>query len=149
MPSTSPDFSIVIREWAAVFMGRSMREFNQFLRAASVSMPQMMALFRVHYHGPCGVSEIADHLDVSRAAASQLVDRLVQQGLLRRWEHPTDRRIKLVALTEAGASLVAEGIDARQRWMDELTEVLSLEEQRSIADTLGRLTEAAQQLGAD
>lgn len=137
-----------MREWAAVFMGRSMREFNQFLRVAGISMPQIMALLRVHYHGPCGVSDVADHLDVSKAAASQLVDRLVQQGLLSRWEHPADRRVKLVALTEDGADLVAQGIEARQRWMEELTAVLSPQEQEDISAVLGRLSEAARQLEA-
>jgi DNA-binding MarR family transcriptional regulator len=46
--------------------------------------------------------EIAEHLGVSKQAASQLVDELVKKGYVRRAPHPTDARARLVVLTDLG-----------------------------------------------
>lgn len=139
----SHQFNHVLRQWSEVFMGRSMRDFSAFMRDSGLSMPQVSALFRLYYQGQCGVNDIAGHLDVSSAAASQMIERLVQQGLLERSEDPHDRRAKLIALTTAGRELMQESIEARVRWMAELTTVLSPEEQTTIIAALDALTSAA------
>lgn len=139
----SRHFSEVLRQWTEVFMGRSMRDFSAFMRNSGLSMPQVSALYRLYYQGRCGVTDIADHLDVSSAAASQMIERLVQQGLLERSEDPNDRRAKQIALSPAGRELMEESIEARVRWMAELTTVLSSEEQATIVAALDALTSAA------
>ncbi len=92
----SQQFDHVLRQWSEVFMGRSMRDFSAFMRNSGMSMPQVSLLYRLYYRGQCGVTEIADHLAVTSPAASQMVERLVQQGLLERNEDPNDRRAKQV-----------------------------------------------------
>lgn len=144
--STSRQFTGVLRDWAEVFMRRSMHEFAQFMRSHGLSMPQVTTMLHLYYRGHCGVSDIADHLDVTRAAASQMVDRLVQLGWLERSEHPQDRRIKRVDLTPEGRSLVQESIKIRQEWMHDLTAILSPGEQETITTALTCLTRAAYQL---
>jgi DNA-binding MarR family transcriptional regulator len=72
-----------------------------------------------------------------------MIERLVQQGLLERSEDPTDRRAKQIALSPAGRALMEESIEARVRWMAELTTVLSPEDQTTIIAALGALTSAA------
>jgi DNA-binding MarR family transcriptional regulator len=139
-------FAVVLREWAAVFMRRSMRDFVQLSKQSSLSMSQMGALFRLYHGGFCGVSELADHLGVTNAAASQMVDRMVQQGLLQRAEDPSDRRVKNISLTLQSRQLVEESIEARRRWIEQLTHKLTLEEQESISMALSTLTDAARQL---
>lgn len=139
----SRQFNDVLRQWSEVFMGRSMRDFTAFMRNSGLSMPQVSALFRLYYQGHCGVSDIADHLGVTSAAASQTIERLVQQGLLERREDPNDRRAKQIALSPAGRELMRESVEARVRWMAELTTVLSPEEQATIGAALDSLTNAA------
>jgi DNA-binding MarR family transcriptional regulator len=48
------------------------------------------------------VSEIAEHLSVTKQAASQLVEELVGKGYVERHPHPTDARAKVVVLTGRG-----------------------------------------------
>ena len=48
------------------------------------------------------VREIADHLGVTKQAASQLVDELVHKGYVARRPHPTDARARLIVLTDRG-----------------------------------------------
>lgn len=48
------------------------------------------------------VGELAEHLGVTKQAASQLVEELVKKGYAERNPHPGDARAKLVTLTERG-----------------------------------------------
>lgn len=52
--------------------------------------------------GAATAGELAEHLGVTKQAASQLVEELVRKGYLERRPHPTDARARLVALTERG-----------------------------------------------
>ena len=139
-------FSEVLREWAEVFMRRSMGDIVQLSKQSGLSMSQLGALFRLHRSGYCGVSNIGDHLGVTHAAASQMVDRLVQQGLLERAEDLDDRRVKKITLSPKGRKLVEESIEARRRWVEQLTDKLTVEEQESISAALVTLTAAARSL---
>jgi DNA-binding MarR family transcriptional regulator len=129
-----------------IFMHRSMRGWNQFAKSTGLSMPQFSILMQLHYKGACGMSAISERFDVSAAAASQLVDKLVQAGYIERTEDPHDRRAKLLKLSKNGVRLVDSGIQERYRWMDELASKLSAAEQTKISEALTILTEAARQM---
>jgi len=135
-----------IREWMDVFMHRSMRGWTRFAKSTGLSMPQFSILMQLHHKGACGMSEISERFDISNAAASQLVEKLVHAGYLERAEDPSDRRAKLLKLSPSGAKLVDEGINERYRWMDELTKNLSAEERAKVAEALNILTEAARKV---
>ncbi len=140
---TEVQFNQVLQNWAEVFMRRSMREFVQFSKASGLSMGQLSTLFRLYHRGGCGVSDIGEDLGVTNAAASQMIDRLVQQNLIQRAEDPNDRRVKSLTLTQKGRALVEESIASRRRWMEELTQTLTPQEQEAIIQSLTLLTEAA------
>jgi DNA-binding MarR family transcriptional regulator len=135
-----------IREWMDVFMHRSMRGWTRFAKSTGLSMPQFSILMQLHHKGLCGMSEISERFDISNAAASQLVEKLVHAGYLERAEDPSDRRAKLLKLSPSGAKLVEEGINERYRWMDKLTKNLSAEERAKVAEALNILTEAAKKV---
>ena len=135
-----------LREWMDVFMHRSMRGWNRFAKSTGLSMPQFSILMQLHYKGLCGMSEISERFDVTAAAASQLVDKLVQSGYIERTEDPSDRRAKLLKLSTNGAKLVDDGIQERYRWMDDLVSKLSATDQTKISEALSILTEAARQM---
>lgn len=135
-----------MREWMDVFMHRSMRGWSQFAKSTGLSMPQFSILMQLHYKGTTGLSEISERFDISAAAASQLVEKLVQSGHLERAEDPNDRRAKNLRLTSAGAKLVSDGIQERYRWMEELASNLDAEDHAKISDALTILTQAAKKM---
>ena len=141
-------FSQTLRAWMDTFMHRSMRGWSHFAKSTGLSMSQFSILMQLHHKGPCGLSEIGERFDISAAAASQLVDKLVQAGYLERTEDPTDRRAKLLALSDKGKELINQGTEERHRWMDDLTSKLSTEEQAKVVEALNILTEAAQTMEA-
>jgi DNA-binding MarR family transcriptional regulator len=140
------DLAITLRAWAEVFMRHSMRDLREATRQTGLSMSQISAMLRIYRCGVCGVSDIGDDLGVTSAAASQMVDRLVNQGLLERSEDPLDRRNKPLKLTSQGQAAVCEMLDARQRWLEDLTAALSPEQQQEIVSALTVLTQAAHEL---
>ena len=127
-------------------MHRSMRGWARYIKASGLSMPQFSILMQLYHRGPCGMSEISEGFGITPAAASQLVDKLVQSDLIARTEDPNDRRAKQIALTSQGKQLIEQGIAERYRWMDKLDENLSLEERKKVAEALNILNEAAKEL---
>jgi DNA-binding MarR family transcriptional regulator len=52
--------------------------------------------------GGATITQLAEHLDVTRQAAAQLVDELVAKGYVERRPHPRDARARLIVLTDKG-----------------------------------------------
>ena len=140
----SARFSQSLREWMDVFMHRSMRGWNHFAKSTGLSMPQISILMQLHHKGPCGMSEVSNRFDISAAAASQLVEKLVHAGYLDRAEDPSDRRAKLLTLSAKGEELIQRGTEERYHWLDDLPSKLSTVEQTKVVEALDILTKAAQ-----
>ena len=142
----SPSISQSLRAWMDVFMHRSMRNWQNFAKSTGLSMAQFSILMQLHHKGPCGVSEIGERFDITNAAASQLVDKLVQSGYIERAEDPSDRRAKVLKLAASGQALIERGAQERHRWLDEVVKNLSSEDQKKVIEALDILTTAAKQL---
>jgi DNA-binding MarR family transcriptional regulator len=141
--SPSEEFSKVVRDWAQVFMTRSMHDFKRFMEDTGLSFSHVNILMRLFHGGNCGVSMIGEQMGITNAAASQAVDKLVQMGMIRRTEDPQDRRAKLLEITPEGHQLLEKGVDLRSKWIETLTDDLSPAEQEMITASLLLLTNAA------
>jgi DNA-binding MarR family transcriptional regulator len=117
-----------IRHLMETFFHRSMKDWMRYVRSAGLSLPQFGLLMRLHHGGHCEVREIGEHFDITSAAASQLVERLVQGGLVERTEDPDDRRARQITLSARGRALVEASIHERYRWVGELVTNLSPKE---------------------
>jgi DNA-binding MarR family transcriptional regulator len=142
----SIQFSQALRAWLEISTHRSMHERTLFAKSTGLSMPQLGILMQLHHKGRCGVSDISERFDITNAAASQLVEKLVQAGHLERTEDPNDRRVKQLNLTSKAEKLIESSAQRRYRWLDDLTSQLSTEEQAKAAEALVLLTKAAQKL---
>jgi DNA-binding MarR family transcriptional regulator len=125
-----------LQAWMDIFMRRSMHNFIQYCKENNISLSQMGTLFHLHHKGMCGVSGIGEHLGVTNPAASQILDRMVQQGLIARSEDPQDRRVKQIVLTEKGQKIIEGSIQARQSWWPDLENKLSDAEKEQVLAAL-------------
>jgi DNA-binding MarR family transcriptional regulator len=142
----SVQFNQAIRSWMDVFMHRSMRGWGLFAKSTGLSMPQFSVMMQLHHKGACGMSEVSERFEITPAAASQLVDKLVQSGFIKRDEDPQDRRAKVLNITDKGRELIQRGIEERYRWVDQLVEKLSAEQKAKVSEALVLLTDAAQEI---
>lgn len=89
-----------------------------------------------------GPAEIARRLDVSTAAATGIVDRLVARGHVERRPHSADRRRTTLHLTESGRREVVTQLLPMFMALDALDRGLSEAEREVVADYLRRATGA-------
>ncbi|MGE5071928.1 MAG: MarR family winged helix-turn-helix transcriptional regulator [Anaerolineae bacterium] len=122
-------------------MQHRMRTMFLHSRKHGLSVSQMAALLLIHRRGTSSVSDIGDDLEITNPAASQLLERLVQQGLIARSEDPNDRRLKQISISRHGEAILREGLHARQRWLESLAECMSADEQEQVAAALNILIE--------
>jgi DNA-binding MarR family transcriptional regulator len=121
------------------------QSFMASMKQRGLSTPQIHALMYIFHASECQVSDIGALADVSNAAASQLVERLVQQGLVERREDPKDRRNKLVTLSEKGRELFHESVMSNQYLM-EIMAFLGPEQRQAVHDVFILLAQTGRQL---
>lgn len=72
-----------------------------------LTMGQFRTLWVLSTDQPLSVGQLAQRLGVGQPSTSRMIDRLLQEGLVERWDDPTDRRRALVRLTPRGQETVA------------------------------------------
>ena len=65
--------------------------------------------------GPRSVGQLAEELEVSPPAATQLVDRLAEHGMVDRHHDPADRRVVLVDYVEGMHEVARRIVEDRRR----------------------------------
>ena len=138
------DLARSLLDWSAVWMRRSLHGLNRYTRAAGLSLAQMNVLMHLHYSGSCEVMDLTELMQASPAAASQMVERMVQQGLARRAESADDRRVRRVQLSAQGRKRVEEYIAGQQKEMEALAASLTAEQRAAVALALRVLAEKAE-----
>ncbi len=76
--------------------------------------------------------ELAEQIGLSMPAMSRAVDGLVKSGYVTRVEDPDDRRVRRIAITEAGEELVDRMLSARLAGMREFAATLSAAQRRKL-----------------
>jgi DNA-binding MarR family transcriptional regulator len=137
-----------LQKWNEVSMHHSMQSFFRYAKVNNISMSQVGTLFHLSHKGTLGVTDISERLGVTSAAASQMLDRLVQNNLLERSEDPNDRRVRQIRLTPQGHTLLAESLKIQQLWIHELVDSLSAEERDLVKSALDVLIDRTRQLAA-
>jgi DNA-binding MarR family transcriptional regulator len=135
-----------IRHFMDIAMHHSFHERAHLAKLIGLSMPQLGILMQLHYRGTCGISQLSERFDITNAATSQLVDKLVQSGLIQREEDPHDRRAKLLNLTDKGKEIIQQGTERRYRWAEDLARKLSAEERAKVSEALDIMTRVAQEI---
>lgn len=104
-----------------------------------LSGSQRIVLRALVDHGPCQVSEVANHLGVTLSAATGLVDRLVKAKLVTRERDQKDRRVVWVKVTQDGEAAVAAAEERRRAALRKLVRHLPEEDLATLCDILERL----------
>lgn len=82
------------------------------------------------------MSALAHALHIAPRSATEVADALEDMGWVRRSPDPGDRRATLLALTDAGRTLLAEVDVARRRASEDALAVLSPAQRRTLHDIL-------------
>jgi DNA-binding MarR family transcriptional regulator len=73
---------------------------------SGLSRAQAGMLYMLHYHQGANMKQISEHLSVSKSAASQLLEPLIDKGLVSREPNAQDRRSAVVRTTPKGLKVL-------------------------------------------
>jgi MarR family transcriptional regulator for hemolysin len=123
-------------------------EFDRQVGALGVTRAQWMVLARLNRRPGCSQTELAEMMEVERATAGRLLDRLEENGLVRREPDPIDRRIRRVFPTKAAAAAQAKIRAVADTIVADATIDLSEDQRETLMDLMtmvrGRLSEVVQ-----
>ena len=94
-------------------------------------------------------SELASNLISSQGNITRLLDRMEADGLIERGSHHADRRVSVVALTDAGQRSFESMAGEHEHWMGEIFGVLGENETRQLIRLLGKIRARIDVLDAD
>jgi MarR family transcriptional regulator for hemolysin len=138
-----------IHQHFEVFMQRSLRGIMGSMKQNGLSMPQIYTLLYLYHEGEMRISDIGVLLEVGKAAASQLVERLVQQELVERVEDESDRRAKKIRLLPKSLRLIEKGLAVQRQQMGRVMARLSPEQMETVQTAFMYLTEAMKKMGRE
>ena len=108
-----------------------------------LTISQLKCLFFIDAQGSTNFRNLAKALGVTPPDITRLVDRLVEQGLVSRREHPDDRRMQLLQVTDKGHSLLSKLREYRTTVLQRILTNLSDGDLLTVARGLRALLKAA------
>jgi len=98
------------------------------------------------HKGPLPVNVIGPKVNLTPGSISVAVDRLLAKGLVSRAESSQDRRVRIVALTHRGKSVITPIFRAHAATMEKVFSGLSRDEMRQLEQYLKRIGKQADSL---
>ena len=135
-----------LNQFAVMMMHINMIYSMQLMQEYDLSFTHLNSLFNIHRAGCTNIHCLAEHLGVTKAAVSQMIDRLVDSGLISRQEAPMDRRSKRICLSETGKSLVQKAFLSRRKWVPGLAVSLTETQQQQASQIFEIVNEKMKQI---
>ncbi len=85
------------------------------------------------------MSQLGKNLMVTGGNITGLTDRLAREGLVERIAHPSDRRSRVIGLSEKGRAAFETMAEVHEEWIRELMSGLDEHEQEQLTGQLGAL----------
>jgi len=129
-----------LRVTALFIFGENTDRFPRIATELRITPGQMHALLDLRDGEPRPVKALADSMTCDASYATTLIDGLERSGYVERRVSPTDRRVKLVYVTEAGRKLQAQVIE-RLSVPPTAFDRLTAAELRTLVDLLTKVTD--------
>jgi DNA-binding MarR family transcriptional regulator len=121
---------------------RMFRAVNDEMNECGLSLARTKVLLRLHDQGPSRQSVLAVDFGLSPHSITDIIDGLERLGLAERRPDLTDRRAKLVAITDAGEAGLEVAKATRERLLKQIFGAMSDADRATLFRLLGSLDEA-------
>lgn len=117
------------------------RIFNpaEMLKGLHIPPSNMRVIFHLVKTGPCPVSKIADDLLISRSNMTPIIDNLIGEGFVNRYNSSGDRRVIMVEATEKALSFLSNREQNMKNLLVEKLSVLDDEDLKSLKELLPQI----------
>lgn len=100
------------------------KELGLFERRAGLTFSQRHTLYHIESNGRLSIQELADLLHVEHSTMSRNVKKLVGEGLLTIFQDETDKRRKVIALSEQGEMQLRKATNSINQTLSKVLDVL-------------------------
>lgn len=116
--------------------------FNPTAMVKGLSIPpsNIKVIFHLVKRGPCPVSKIANELMISKSNMTPIIDNLISEGFVNRFDNPHDRRIIMVEATEKAFDLLRNREQKMKELLAEKISILEEEDLQVLQTMLPELT---------
>lgn len=90
------------------------------------------------------MSDVAEYFNIELSSATSLLNKLVDQKLVERFEDKEDRRLVIVTLTEKGKTLLKQVVSERRKKIEKILSYLSNREKEELLKILTTLNDKLQ-----
>jgi len=104
-----------------------------------VTMPQFVVMEILHRNDEIKMTDLARSMNVSTAAMTGIIDRLVRERYVIRSSDPKDRRIINVGLTEKGCKILKKIISLRKQMLIKVFGIISQKEREDYLNILSHI----------
>jgi len=108
-----------------------------------LNVRQRLVIQSLGLEGSRPIAAIGQQLGLTPSTMTGLVDRLEEQGLLRRERHPSDRRATVLRLTRKGETAYRREVDFYRVLVNETLSAMGDDAKRLILDALTHLGRSA------
>lgn len=122
---------------------------NTVLRGSDLTWTAFVVLWVIWIWGESETRHVAEEAGISKGTLTGVSRTLETRGLVRRADHPTDGRLVLLSLTDAGEELMQRVFPQFNAEEAFVAGRLSDEECRSVADALRRVVLQVEEHGED
>ena len=86
-------------------------KFNEIGRGDIFPPSHIKTIFYLHHKKSVSISDIAKCLDISKSNMTPIIDKLIEEGFVERFNDPNDRRKINVQLTDKGENFIKEKLN--------------------------------------
>ncbi len=116
--------------------------FAAKLEPYDITLAQWGALLAIHRTGEASPSEIARRVGIDRGAATRLIARMEEKGLIERRQHPKDGRAVVMTMQPRTAALMPELITLSRSTNADVLNLLPAHHRTALMDALADLNAA-------
>ena len=124
------------------------KEVQRRFAERGMTLPRFDVLAALDRHGEMNMGALSEALLVSNGNTTQLVQKLVRDGLVEMRKPPADRRSSIVRMTAEGKKQFARLAEAHSDWIDEMLGDLNYTQRERLYVALGMLKLAIGQRAA-
>ncbi len=135
MPNTDEYIGVIISDVARLLR----TAFDRRVRRLGLTRAQWLLLTRLHRRPGSSQSELADKMEVEKASAGRMIDRLEAKGWVERRAQHDDRRIKRIHLTREAERVHKRIWRIAEATVDDALASLSAPERAQLLKLLARV----------
>lgn len=113
-------------------------EEDKLCTEMTISQVRALTIF-ANEKDPLKMSDASKRMNVCMPTATQVIDKLVNIGLLERIKDENDRRLVLISINEKGKRIFGKTLDRRKESFKWWFSKISQEEQQKLLDTIENL----------